>query len=209
MQVLSDNVMTVAYLNRLGGCSVQRNTLVSAIFALCKKHQVSISAKYLQGCRNTQADALSRQSSMYEWRLHRSVFNKLEKQWGHFTMDRFASFRTAQVSTFNSYFWEPHSTGVNALAQPDWPDHFNYMNSPFFLIPRVLDKIQDTQAEAVVLVPRWLGQVWFQKVVHMAVDTPMDLQPEFCVVPCSQALPEPWKNPHWVLQAWRVSGKKS
>ncbi len=116
-----------------------------------------MSAKYLQGSKNVLADQLSRQSSKYDWAIDPVVMAKLQSLWGNFTIDRFASMHTAQVEHYNSFFWDPGTTGVDALAQVDWQDHFNFVNPPIFLLSRIIQKIIVSRAEAVVVAPRLRG----------------------------------------------------
>ncbi len=104
MQILSDNVTTCAYINRIGGQDVLHNSMVKGIFLLCSENRIHITAKYLQGKLNLRADQLSRQGSTYEWTLRPRMFCQLEAKWGPFSCDRFASSVTSKVKTFNSYF---------------------------------------------------------------------------------------------------------
>ncbi len=191
VQVLSDNVTMCAYINRMGRQTVQRNLVLQQLFLLCLRHKVTLSAKFLRGKHNVLADDLSRQSSPYEWQLSQGLFRKLYNMWGPFTINQFASQRTAQVRLYNSFFMDPGSAGVDALVQTDWSQHMNFVNPPFFLIMRALQHILVQRAEAVIIVPQWHGQEWTQLLRIMAVDRPMTLLPQLCIVPRSLHVSEP------------------
>ena len=64
------------------------------------------------------ADALSRMPSCDDWWVSHELFNKLDRAWGPFTVDRFASVSNAQVMRFNAAWAEPGAEAVDAFAQP-------------------------------------------------------------------------------------------
>lgn len=208
VQVLCDNVTTCAYINRMGGNNVFRNHILRQMWQFCEQHNIVLSAKFLQGNKNVLTDQLSRQSSKYDWTINLVVVQRLQDLWGKFTIDRFASMHTAQVEIYNSFFWDPKTSGVDALAQQDWDQHLNFINAPIFLLPRVVQKIMYSQAEAIVVVPRWRGQAWYQKLKALAKCPPVRLPHVYQLVyQHGGSPPEIWKNPKWVMEAWRVSGK--
>ena len=162
VQVLSDNVTAVAYINHLGGRDKEFNDVVTALFTLCLENGIRLTAKHLAGDLNFRADLLSRQMSPYEWRLHPALFKALDIAWGPHTVDRFASWRTAQLPVYNSYFADPYTSGVDAFAQ-QWSNHINFLNPPFFLLNRVIDKVIKDRAAATIIAPMWPNQPWYAK----------------------------------------------
>lgn len=128
--------------------------------------------------------------------------------WGPHSFDRFASMMMCQLPQYNSCF-DPLSSGVDALAQTNWKLHNIFVNCPFRMIPNVLNLLQHREAEATMIAPWWPGQHWFQQLVAMSITRPI-LPPmsKRAVRAISPSLrPEPRKNPHWRIFAWRVSGK--
>ena len=86
--------------------------------------------------------------------------------WGvGFQFDRFASSTTVmpmdgQVKLpFNSQFWQPGSSGRDALKQ-NWKGLVNWVNSPFCLLDQVLGLLKLQHAVAAVVVPRGCGSRW-------------------------------------------------
>ena len=153
VQVLSDNVAAVTYINHLGGPSLSLAALASAVWITAYEVGIELSAKHLGGKENVHADHLSRLSPHYKWQLHPRLFKFLYRTWGPHTIDRFASFTNAHLPLYNSRYFDPGSGGVDALAQLDWADHNNFVNAPFRLIPRILQLIQEQQADATLLAP--------------------------------------------------------
>ena len=52
VQVLSDNVTTVAYINRLGGASQQMSDLMTTIWSFALNHNIQLTARHLSGVLN-------------------------------------------------------------------------------------------------------------------------------------------------------------
>lgn len=208
LQVLSDNITTVAYISHLGGPSAELSQLAQAIWAEAIDLGVQLRSKHLAGSLNIHADQLSRLESPYEWRLHPKVFALLDRQWGPHTIDRFASMMTTHLPMYNSMYHDPYTSGVDALAQQDWVGHMNFVNPPFFLIQKVLQVIKEQQAEATLVAPWWPAQPWFQTLLAMSTCTPMYLPNKPHIMTRMGAVPEPWKNSRWKVLVWRVSGAK-
>ena len=107
VQILSNNMTAVAYLNHFRGHNPQMNRLTQTIFMLCQELRIQLSAKFLQGLANSYAYFLSRQKSTYKWMLHPGIFKMLDIKFGPRTIGRFASITTAQLQVYNSYFHDP------------------------------------------------------------------------------------------------------
>ena len=208
VQVLSDNVTTVACINHLYSPSSVLGRLAQAVWVESQKWNVVLRAKYLAGKDNIHADALSRIQSQYEWCLHPRIFQKLEKRWGPHSIDRCASMMTAHLPVYNSLYYDPLSSGVDCLAQRNWASHNNYVNPPFWLIPKMLSTLVTQKATATIIAPWWPAQPWCQEMLKLAIDLPVIVPNNPKAVQRVLARPEPWKNRHWKLFAWRVSGQR-
>ncbi len=207
VQLLSDNITTIAYLNNLGGSQRELSQLATAIWAECYRLRIQLLAKHLAGSRNTLADQLSRVSPKYEWMLHPGVFRHIDRLFGPHDVDRFASMTTAQLPMYNSYVFDPQSSGVDALAQDNWGSLNNYVNAPFRLLPRILDILQAQQAVATVIAPWWPAQPWFRRLQAMSFMEPLQLPLSSRTVLAVNTRAEPLRNPRWTVYAWRVSGR--
>jgi hypothetical protein len=139
VQILTDNVTAAAYVNFQGGQSVEMTDISMAIWDICVRHNISISAKHLAGKLNQEADQLSRRSSQYEWMLHPNLFRYLDRLWGPHTVDRFASMATTQINVLGSIYrrcGRVSSARLHGLRVQN-----NFVNPPFRLIGRVLDVV--------------------------------------------------------------------
>jgi hypothetical protein len=169
VQVLTDNIACVAYINHLGGSSAQLSEIAQAVWQECHTHQIELVAKHLSGSLNTRADSLSRLTGKYEWHLHTKMFQYINNLFGPFTIDRFATMCNTQLPVYNSWTWDPFTSGVDALAQQDWSQHNNYVNPPFRLLPKVLEVIKSQKATATIIAPYWPGQPWFHDMMKLLV----------------------------------------
>ena len=72
----------------------------------------------------------------------------------------------------------------------DWSNLFFYAFPPFNMIGRVLRKVENDNAEGIIVVPYWPTQHWFSKFTRMCIDTP-------CVLFSREATPtlhHPWRE---------------
>ena len=210
VQVLTDNITAAAYLNFQGGPSVELTQVATAIWELIVENNIVISARYLAGRLNTEADYLSRLVSHTEWKLNPKLFSYLDRLWGPHTVDRFASMCTTQLMRYNSQYLDPCTEAVDALAQVDWREENNYVNPPFRLLNRVLDVVQMQEASATVIAPVWPAQSWFRRLVTMSVQPPIPVpNRENAILQIGPKIPEPLRNRLWRLYAWRICGTKN
>ena len=57
-----------------------------------------------------------------------------------------------------------------------------------------------------VIAPWWQAQAWFQKLVKLSVTPPVTLPSNPRMMILREARPEPLKNHHWKIYAWRIYG---
>jgi ribonuclease HI len=209
IQILSDNVTTVAYLNHMGGPYKDLTDLARVIWLECLQNRTNIVSRHLRGLLNTRADHLSRLIDKFEWRLHPRLFRMLDVMWGPHTIDRFASLTTTHLARYNSRYCDPNSVGVDALAQKDWHTNNNYVNPPFRLIPEVLKVAKEQKALVTIIAPWWPAQPWFQELRRLSIRPPVRLPNTWrSVLPMTTLIvPEPLLNRKWKLYAWRIDGK--
>lgn len=204
IQVLSDNITTVAYLNHMGGPSEALTKIAKAIWAVCLEQGITIIARHLPGVQNVEADMLSRLLDKFEWRLNPCLFGWLDTLWRQHTIDRFASMLTTQTPVYNSRFLDPLSQGVDALAQNDWAEHNNFVNPPFRMIPQILDTIVSQKATATIIAPWWPAQPWAHRLRQLSIRPPIRLPNNRRAFWGNQ--PEPLRNCRWKIYAWRLCG---
>ena len=205
VQVLTDNVTAMAYINHRGGPSAELTRLAIAVWATAVDNGVSLSCNHIAGIDNVTADCLSRQPDAHNWMLNPRVFQMLDALWGPHTVDRFATFLNTQLPVFNTRYWEPMSGGIDALAQ-NWALENNYINPPWALLPKIIDKVIMDKAIATVIAPVWPSQQWFHKLKLLMIRPPFLLPNHPKTFIHMGVKPEPCKNPTWRVAAWRICG---
>ena len=205
VQILCDNVMSVAHVNRFGDSNKVMSDLMTTIFVVTRQLGISLSAKYLAGKDNGRADGLLRILSPYEWHLHLQVFRQLDMMWGPHTVDRFTSEMTCQVPRYNSLFLDPGTEAVNAMGQ-NWHSENNFINAPFWMLGKIIKKLKKDQAQATVIAPKWPAQTWYRDLIELSISHLIQLKNCPRIMLKKAGIPEPLKNRKWKIFAWRISG---
>ncbi|XP_040195283.1 uncharacterized protein LOC120928241 [Rana temporaria] len=92
LQILSDNIATVAYLNKQGGTRSRILQGIAQEMSWAEVNLGSISAVHLKGTQNSLADYLSRHRVERDnWSLHPEVFAEITNKWGCPEADLFAN----------------------------------------------------------------------------------------------------------------------
>jgi ribonuclease HI len=159
--VYSDSQTTVRIINKGGSMKPHLHARALALLHRCIELQITLTAVWLPREANALADALSRRPHASEWCLHPRLFDCVSYYFGGLTVDLFASAATAQLPRFYSEYWCPGTRGLDAF-RVDWSrSGRNWINAPFALLPRVLTKLYEDRAAAVVLVPIWPSRPWW------------------------------------------------
>ena len=110
-----------------------------------------------------------------DWRLREGAFRWLQGMvWSvmgsEAVVDRMASRANRRLPWYNSVSSvDPEAESFSAFAV-DWSEvDLSYCFPPFALIPRVLQHMRECRAKAVVVVPDWPSQAWWQDLVSMSV----------------------------------------
>lgn len=157
-----DNTTAIAYINKGGSSQFpQLSALAKSIWQWCESRDLNLFASYICSADNVVADVESRViSTETEWEITSSFFAKIQRRFGPFDIDLFATHTNAKCKTFVSWFPNPFAIAVDAFTL-DWGAFYFYAFPPFVLIARVLRKIINDKAEGVLVVPRWPTQPWF------------------------------------------------
>ena len=204
-----DNTTAVAYINRGGS---RRSSALPAqaleLWAVALTAGVSLTAQHIPGIQNVVADAASRQiETRTEWTLDRKIFQSISQRFYTPEVDLFASRLNHQLPKYVSMYPDPGALAVDAFLL-DWSKWTCLIHPPAVLPPRVLRKIKEDQAAAVLLIaPNWTGQPWFPDLIQMLVDSPLLLpqRQSLLFLPFQPTAYHPmWKSLH--LTVWPLSG---
>ena len=179
IQVQCDNTTAVSHINNIGGSkSIPCNEVTKQIWALCIANNNWLSATYLSACKNVEADAESRVfNDRTEWMLDPQIFKRITNKFGSPEIDLFASRLNKQYAKYSSWRPDPEALFVDAFSV-NWNNLFFYAFPPFSLIGRCLEKLHANQAEGILIVPRWMSQSWFPKLLRLLVETSIVIHPK-------------------------------
>ena len=93
------------------------------------------------------------------------VLSDIFSLFGKPDLDLFASRLNHQLTHYVSWIPDPNAVGVDAFTL-DWGIQYNYAFPPFSLIPQVLQKVEEDQAEVILVAPHWPTQSWFPKLTR-------------------------------------------
>ena len=173
VHVLTDNVATKFYINKLGGTkSPPMCYLALDLWRLCALHKIMLSASYIPGVSNIEADFLSRASS-HEYFLSQSLFDSLIKYWKiNPEIDLFASSSNNKLPKFASLTVDDSASFHNAFSF-SWKG-FIYLFPPICLLNRVVDKfIRDDVDMALLITPLWAGLPVLPTIFDLLICNPL------------------------------------
>jgi hypothetical protein len=100
-----------------------------------------------------------------EWPLRVDFFQSVIQFFGvQPVVDAFATASNTKLPRFWSRFLDPHAEAVNAFDRswnPTAVGGWLYLNPPFSLLPRVIAKIIQDRAKALLVVPEWFSAPWW------------------------------------------------
>ncbi|CAC5401155.1 unnamed protein product [Mytilus coruscus] len=90
--------------------------LALSIFNTCVSRNISLYAQWIPREENEKADALSRIIDIDDWGISFEFFDFFNSIWGPFTVDRFANMHNTKLTRFNSKYWNPTTTAIDAFT---------------------------------------------------------------------------------------------
>lgn len=176
IRIRSDNTSVVSCLNKFGTChSSTLHSFSREIWLWCINRDIWLTAQHIPGKQNVMADSYSRRfNTNTEWMLDGSVFNSLTISFFSPDVDLFASRLNKRMTPFVSWLPDPDALATDAFCL-DWGRFRRYIFPPFCLINRILQKLSQDGAEAILVVPLWKTQTWYPKMLNMLVDFPLIL----------------------------------
>ena len=107
------------------------NDIAKHIWSLARAHLLFLHVTWVPRSLNQAADALSHFHDVADWSLNPSIFQHLYRTWSPFTVDRFANHTNHLLPRFNSCFWCPGSSAIDAFLQSDWTSSLSWCFPPF------------------------------------------------------------------------------
>ena len=177
IMIRSDNSTVVSYINHQGGThSPSLCNLTLVLWDWCRERSIHLLASHVPGEDNLLADFLSRGKFLpSEWTLNHSVFQRICLIFPTPEIDLFASALTFQFPKYCSRVQDLQAWAIDAMSFP-WSDLRLYAFPPFSLLPRVLQKVAQDEAD-LLIAPHWPQRPWFLRLLSLLVDFPRSLPP--------------------------------
>ena len=210
VHIKTDNVTTVAHINKMGGTRSQDLIQVTKeMWEYCMLKTITITAEHLPGHDNVVADWQSREyQDSSNWKLSVPVFQKIVQILGPVTVDMFADRMNAQMPVFYSWKPDPDAAVTDAFSMT-WTQVLGYAFPPFCLIGRTLAKVRQDRATIVLVAPTWHAQPWYTHLITMLVAEPVLLPPMPNLLVAPDGKPHPLvQTNRLTLAAWKVSADR-
>ena len=112
-----DNVSALTHINKMGGArSRELIDATKSLWEYCLTRNITLTAEFLPGVRNTEADKLSREfNDSSNRKLSPGVFKQLVRKWGQIDLDLFADRLNAQTRRYYSWKPDPLAAGMDAF----------------------------------------------------------------------------------------------
>lgn len=184
LQIASDNVTAVSYINNMGGhCSTICDRIAKSIWSMCELNNIFLEAKFVPGKQNNEADYMSRLSANTEHSLNADAFGKIIRRWGFPDVDMFASKVNHKLATYVSWKHDNSAVAVDAFSL-DWSKFgLKYVFSPFSQLGKVIQKTTNCIGTTLVVYPHWTAQHWFPLLQSRLMEPPLILPAQPLTVP--------------------------
>ena len=160
----SRNASTV--LNK-GSMVKELNEIAIKIWEVTSLKGIKISPNWIAREYNTHADRISKFIDHDDWSIGDVTFEGLNREFGPFTCDLFASCRNFKCKKYYSKFYDRKSSGVNALNQV-WTGENAWITPPVALILETIRKLQFDKCRGVLLIPHWQSASFWPELVEQS-----------------------------------------
>ena len=179
IQVNVDNFSASRILS-VGSRKTNLQNLAIDIFYHCMKYNVKLIPCWIPRDENYIADFYSKLTDTDDWTIDEGCFDHINARFGPFTVDRFSSDTNNKVPVFNSRFFVPGTSGVNAFTM-DWRRHNNWLCPPVSMITAAIRHLKLCRARGTLLVPAWPSS-YFWPVIYPNGTSMADFVKDFLVV---------------------------
>ncbi len=153
VKVHSDNKGVEAILKK-GSMKRDLQKLSIDIANRCKDLDVVLQVQWVPREHNVEADLISREMDLDDWGVSNEFFHRIDCLWGPHTVDRFADNLNCKISRFNSKYWCPNTSQVDAFSV-SWENENNWLVPPIVLICQAIKHVGVSKALATLVVPAW------------------------------------------------------
>uniref|UniRef100_A0A914YL49 Reverse transcriptase domain-containing protein n=1 Tax=Panagrolaimus superbus TaxID=310955 RepID=A0A914YL49_9BILA len=205
IRIESDNITTVAFINRRGGTrSRSLQKVAHELWMWALERRLFLIASHIPGVSNIEADLESRRfKECCEWSLASQTVKILFDKWGIPEVDLFASRLNHKCDRYFSFNPDPNAEGTDAFAH-NWKDFNAYAFPPFNLVGRTIQKARADKANLILVTPAWLSAPYWPQLQDLA-DGPLLLSGFSLRDPISNQVHYLAQAKRLNLAAWKIS----
>ena len=132
------------------------HVLAMSIFSVCLQNSINIDIQWIPRDLNTEADNISKLFDFDDWGVSKEFFEFLDSIFGPHSLDRFADSNNKKLEKFNSKFYTPGTSGVDAFAF-NWNGDNNWLVPTINLVIRVIKHCIVCKAVGTLVIPKWIS----------------------------------------------------
>ena len=150
-----DNINLI-HIMRKGSMKAKLQNVLMDILNVTESYNIVIFPVWIPRGQNERADLLSRlpYKDADDWKINFALFHRLNRAWGTFTVDRFATPYNTKCQRFNSKVWFVGTEAVNCFTV-SWRGENNWLVPPPSLISEATKKMSRDAAKGVLILPCW------------------------------------------------------
>ena len=133
---------------------IHLQALALKMFQICLNNNIRLLPTWVPRELNYVADYYSKLRDTDDWSIDNRSFENFNKRYGPFTIDRFAENLNTKLPNFNSKFYCPQTSAVDAFTE-DWSEENNWICPHVSLIGSVFRHMQLCKAHGTILLPVW------------------------------------------------------
>ena len=158
--IRTDNQAAAFILTKGGSRKSSLTTICLRILQVALMHNLHVSISWVPRELNAEADALSKQQELDDFRISPEIFGHLDRHWGPHTIDLFATPASTQLPRYCSRLYEPTATATNAFTL-SWRNENAYAFPPPHLIPATLQHAITCGGPLTLVIPQWPSAYWW------------------------------------------------
>jgi ribonuclease HI len=160
--IKTDSQAVFFIINKAGSRDPFVHDLCKEFTWYCIHKDISLKATWIPRELNEFADFYSKLTDSGDWKLNPQVFDMLERKWGKFEIDLFASYDNHQTNRYYSLYFTPTCEGVDAFNFT-W-GRSGWCNPPFSLIAKVIAHGQYCGSRFCLICPYTPSAPWWPSI---------------------------------------------
>ena len=164
----------------VGSSKAHLQNIAIDIFQICLNYNIKLIPQWIPREKNELADDLSKVNDSDNWGIDFNCFKMLSRKYGPFTIDRFADERNKKLHKFNSKFFCPGSSAVDAFTE-NWVNENNWICPPINLIGSVIKHMKLCKCKGTLLIPIWTS-AYFWPLIYPDGRTIANFVKDFTVI---------------------------